>query len=213
MAKTIRKHWDMALMVGFGLFLMIAAIITVKTAVPIPFQSVQAATTSATTVDVTATVAETIEITVSSSDMDLGALSASSISSTTNNFVVKTNAGSGYTVNLKDKDYAATTSLPGLHKLSAPTSTIASASTTLVADTEGYGAQGTTTDSDVTISTAYRKTGTQVGKLEITDQAFATSSSATLGDQSTIILQATISSITAAGSYVDQLTLTAVGSF
>ncbi|GAI44595.1 unnamed protein product [marine sediment metagenome] len=155
MAKTIRKNWDMVLVIGFGLFLMIAVVITVKTAVPIPFQSVQAATTSATTVDVTATVAETIEITVTTTEMDLGALSYSSISTTSNNFAVKTNAAGGYTVNLKDQ-YGA------LYK--DVSNEITSASTTLSAGTEGYGAQGTTTDGNVIIDAAYNKTGEQVGK-------------------------------------------------
>lgn len=210
MAKTIKKHWDIAAVIGIGLFLTIAGIVGMFGMISLP-SSVSAATTA--TVDVQATVSETIEISVSSSVMNLGTLSSGSVSATSNDFTIKTNAGSGYTVNLKDKNYTPTSSAPGLHKISSPTSTIASASTTLLIGTEGYGAQGTTTDGDVNIDAAYGKSGNSVGGLEITDQAFCTAGSATAGDQTTLTLKTTISATTTAGSYEDQLTLTAVGSF
>jgi len=213
MAKTIKKHWDLVLVGGIGLTLAIIGVLIMSGMIGMP-SSVSAATTATATVDVSATVAETIEITASSGAMSLGTLSSGSVSATSNNFTVKTNAAGGYTVNLKDKDYSPTSSDPGLHKLTAPASTIASASTTLSPGTAGYGAQGTTTDSDVTIAPAYNKTGDAVGKIEVTSaQNFASSSSPTLGDQSTLTLKATISTITVAGAYQDQLTLTAVGTF
>jgi len=213
MAEKIKKHWDLVLVGGIGLTLAIIGMLVMSEVMVFP-NFVSAATTSATTVNVTATIAETIEITVTSTTMDLGALTTGAVASTSDNFTVKTNAGGGYTVNLKDKNYTPTSSDPGLHKLTAPTSTIASASTTLSPGTAGYGAQGTTTDPDVTIAPAYNKTGDAVGKIEVTPaQNFASSSSPTLGDQSTLTLKATISTITGAGAYQDQLTLTVVGTF
>ena len=93
---------------------------------------------------------------------------------------------------------------------------ITSASTTLSAGTEGYGAQGTTTEANVSIDAAYDKydTPNSVGQLQTTDQTFATQTTGpTTGEQCTLRLKATISSITAAGTYNDTLTLTAVGNF
>ena len=208
MAKTIRKHWDMALMVGFGLFLMIAAIITVKTAVPIPFPSVQAATTSATSVVVTATVSPTIEIHVSSTTLKLGTLSSGSISATNTNFTVKTNSGSGYTVTIQDtREGLYSTSAS--HKIAANTS----ASTTLTINNEGYGAQGNAT-TGASIYKLYDYAGTNtVGPLATTTQNFASSSSATLGDQAKLYVKASITATTSAGTYRDNITLTAVGGF
>ena len=212
MAKTIKKHWDMVLVGGIGLTLAIIGMLVMSEVMVFP-NFVSAATTSATTVNVTATIAETIEITVTSTTMDLGALTTGAVASTSDNFTVKTNAGGGYTVNLKDKNYTPTSTNPGLHKLTTPTDEIVSASTTLTAGTEGYGAQGTTTDPNVTIDAAYNKTGNAVGALATSDQNLATGDAATTGDQSTLKLLAAISAITGAGSYEDQLTLTAVGSF
>lgn len=212
MAEKIKKHWDLVLVGGIGLTLAIIGMLVMSEVMVFP-NFVSAATTSATTVNVTATVAETIEITVTSTTMDLGALTTGAVASTSDNFTVKTNASGGYTVNLKDKDYAATSSLSALHKLNTPTDEIVSASTTLTVGAEGYGAQGSTSDGDVTINAAYLKTGNAVGAVSTTDQLLATGAAATTGDQSTLKLLAAISTITYAGSYEDQLTLTAVGSF
>ena len=104
MAEKIKKHWDLVLVGGIGLTLAIIGMLVMSEVMVFP-NFVSAATTSATTVNVTATIAETIEITVTSTTMDLGALTTGAVASTSDNFTVKTNAGGGYTVNLKDKNY------------------------------------------------------------------------------------------------------------
>jgi len=209
MAKIIKKHWDITVAVGIGLFLTIAGIVGMLGMISLP-SSVSAATTATATVNVQATVAETISITVSSSIMDLGILTDSTVSATSNNFTVKTNAGNGYTVTIKD---TGSSTSPGLWKSSAPTNLIPSITATpLTAGSQGYGAQGTSTA--MGIYSPYNVSGNNVGQLQITTQNFASSSSATAGAQATLTLKATISATTTAGAYSDNpLTLTAVGSF
>lgn len=209
MAKTIKKHWDMVLVGGIGLTLAIIGVLIMSGMIGVP-SSVSAATTATATVDVQATVAETISINVSSSVMNLGVLTDSTVSATSNNFTVKTNAGSGFTVTIKD---TGSTTSPGLWKSSAPTNLIPSnTATPLIAGSQGYGAQGTSTA--MGIYSPYNVSGNNVGGLQITAQNFASSSSATAGAQATLTLKATISATTTAGAYSDNpLTLTAVGSF
>lgn len=212
MAKIIKKNIDVALAVGIGLFLLIVSVIGINEMVVVNFAD--AATTDTAQITVSATVAQTISINVSSSALSLGTLTIGSVSATNTNFTVKTNAGNGYTVSIKD---VGDTTNGGLYNTTS-THLIASnesASSTLTAGTEGYGVQGTTSDADVNIYPLYNwwEGTNNVGPIKITDLDFCSSSSPTLGDVSGIYIRTAITAITAAGTYEDIITLTATGSF
>jgi len=82
----------------------------------------------------------------------------------------------------------------------------ADASTTLVAGTEGYGIQATTTSAGLTIDSRYDQTGDIVGGLSLTDIIIA-SSTADITDAEVIVTHmAAISEATPPGIYEDTIT-------
>jgi len=209
MAKVIKRNIDAGLAIVIGLFLLFVSIIGVNKLIEI--KQVDAATTDTAGITVSATVAQTISINVSSSALDLGTLAVGSVSVTSTNFTVKTNAANGYTVTIEGYGDGSTGGLYGTTTSYLVTST----ATTLSAGTEGYGAQGTSTNpAKLKIYSAYDYVGTdQVGALATTPANFASSSSPTTGDTGGLYLKAAISSVTPADTYNDYITLTATGSF
>ena len=172
-----------------------------------------AQTTDTAAVTVYAPVAPTIDISVSSSVLNFGTLSDGSVSATNTNFLVKTNAANGYAVTIYDVGDGTTGGLATSSALiAAPSGSVGS---TLTAGTQGYGAQCSTTDSDVNIYAVYNDwTGpNNVGPLATTTNNFTSSTSATAGDQSALYLRAAISATSTVGTYEDTITLTATGSF
>ena len=213
MAKVIKRNIDVALAIGVGLTLLVISVIGINGLIVV--KQVEAQTTDTAAIAVSATVAQTIDISVSSSALNFGTLSSGSVSATNTNFIVATNATNGYTVTIYDVGDAVT---GGLYDstttalIAAPSGSVGS---TLTAGTQGYGAQCSTTDSDVNIYAVYNDwTGpNNVGPLATTTNNFTSSTSATAGDQSALYLRAAISATSTAGTYEDTITLTATGSF
>ena len=211
MAKVIKRNIDVALAIGIGLLLLVISIIGIQKMVVV--DQADAQTTDTAAVTVYATVAPTIDISVSSSVLNFGTLSDGSVSATNTNFLVKTNAANGYTVTIYDVGDGTTGGLATSSALiAAPSGSVGS---TLTAGTQGYGAQCSTTDSDVNIYAVYNDwTGpNNVGPLATTTNNFTSSTSATAGDQSALYLRAAISATSTVGTYEDTITLTATGSF
>ena len=210
MAKVIKRNIDVALAIGVGLTLLVISVIGINGLIVV--KQVEAQTTDTAAIAVSATVAQTIDISVSSSALNFGTLSSGSVSATNTNFIVATNATNGYTVTIYDVGDGTT---GGLATSSALIAALGSASSTLTAGTQGYGAQCSTTDADVNIYAVYNDwTGANnVGPLATTTNNFTSSTSATAGDQSALYLRAAISSTSTVGTYEDIITLTATGSF
>ena len=115
MPEKIKKHKEIVLIVGIGLFLAITAVIGIYQEGD-PVNYAQAATTA--NVTVSATVAQSEELTISAvnadvaingstttvtstADVNLGALTTGANSIAAQTLTMTTNAGSGYTVNVK----------------------------------------------------------------------------------------------------------------
>ena len=171
-------------------------------------------------VQLTAAVDPSITFSLSANSSAFGTLSTGSVttSGTDITLTIGTNAGSGYTVTVRD---AGDTSNPGLYNsdasyiIGSTDSSYSDGPTTLVAGTEGMGIYVSGTTGTPTVAARYNGgTGTQVGGLEITDTTIisrATSMSA--NDTATTKHMAAISLFTAAGSYSDTLTYIATGNF
>ena len=117
MAKTIKRNIDVIIVAGIGLFLLVGAIIgVIGVYEKISVDYVSAATTA--DVVVTATVAQSAELTVSAvnagvaingstttvtttADVSLGTITVSTNAIAAHTLTMTTNAGSGYTVNTK----------------------------------------------------------------------------------------------------------------
>lgn len=163
---------------------------------------------------VTGTVDPTISFSLSANATDFSAISASSPTTSTPNITltISTNAGSGYTVKIRD---SGNTANPGLYNStasfmigSADYSYNNSADLTSVA---GYGIQGSS--ASATIASPYNVSGTNVGGYELTDQNLATFGSSADSHTITITSKAKASGSTPAGTYNDTVTVTATGNF
>lgn len=162
---------------------------------------------------VSATVDPSITFQLSSNSASLGTMTTGAVASTSAiTLTMGTNAGGGYTVTIQDQGSGAAA---GLYKSSAPTKLISSSTATLVAGTEGYGAQGTTGTGSPTISSPYNTSGNGVGALQRTAQSFVTYASPTgvTNQTATVTFKAAISASTPAGSYADTITLLMTGNF
>lgn len=170
-----------------------------------------AATTSAVTVS--ASVTATISCSTNQSSTAFGTLTDASVTTSTPNAsstMSCVNSSAGCTLYAKD---AGSGSNPGLWN-STSSKLIASASSTLIAGTEGYGINATTTATGggaaLTISAQYRLSSdvstSTVGGLLIANTTLA-STNATSSNRETVIRhKAAISSATPAGNYDDTIT-------
>ncbi|MEW5805152.1 MAG: hypothetical protein AB1721_00250 [Patescibacteria group bacterium] len=158
--------------------------------------------------------APTVSCNTSTSTTDFGALTTSSVHTSSPNITITGSCtySSGCTLNVDD---AGDTTNPGLYKSVSPTDLINSQTATLSAGTEGYGIQATTTANGsggtLTLSGTYNKTGNDVGGLNLAATALA-SSTTTYTDREVVIThKATISPLNKAGSYADTITYSCVG--
>jgi len=204
----IRKDcWDIALALGIGLILTAVGILGLSGMMAMP-SSVSAATE---TVEVSATVSAWLSFAVTPTTTSITpdlVTSAGGINIGESDYIkitTGTNGVSGYSLDIKSAnaslDYGAT-------------DTIVSASATLVAGTDGYGAQATSSDGDVTIGVWYNMaTSTNdVGALQATDRDLADTNGETSDDISWLTLKAAATSTKAIGTYTDTLTLTLLAS-
>jgi hypothetical protein len=91
------------------------------------------------------------------------------------------------------------------------------ATATLVAGTEGYGIQATTTTAGsggtLSLNSIYNQTGNTVGRLSTTSVILASSSQPTANREIVVIHKAAISGLTPAGSYQDIITYDCVANY
>jgi len=179
-------------------------------------------TVQGSTVTVTATVTESVTCSTNNSTAALGTLASNAIASTSGTGNASTsfscNTGLGCTLTVLDAGNAVN---PGLTTTS-PAYIIGSASAafadtaTLVAGTEGYGIQATSTNEgsggSITLPIRYSSpTYAAVGGLEITAQTLA-SSTAQVASRSVVVSHwAAISGTTQAGIYSDTITYSCTG--
>ncbi len=161
-------------------------------------------------IPVTASVDPTITMTVDNTTLALGTLSSSAIATTSeNNIVVGTNGAHGYTIAVKDAGNGAS---PGLYS-SGASKLVASATATLAAGTEGYGANCNKTSGSGSCSFADGSTNNVTG-LTLAGGTFASYASTPSGnDTFRIRVKAAIASNTPAGSYADTLTVIGTANF
>jgi hypothetical protein len=158
----------------------------------------------------TAAAAATVSCSTNVATTTFGALTTASVSTASPNASTTMSCSgttAGCTLYVKD---AGNGSNPGLstsspaYLIPSPNSAF-SASTTLVAGTEGYGIQATTTSS-LTIARRYLLVGNDVGGLALTNQALATSSADISNAETIVTHKAAISDLTIAAKYEDTIT-------
>ena len=208
MPETKKEHWDIALALVIGLVLTTVGMMSLSGILALP-SSVSAATETETVI-VSATVSPWLSFAVTPTTTSITpdlVTSAGGLNIGESDYIritAGTNASGGYSLDIKSAnaslDYGAT-------------DTIVSASATLVAGADGYGAQGVTSDGDVTIGAWYdfATSTNQVGALETTDRDLADTTGETSDDITWLTLKATATSTKAVGTYTDTLTLTLVG--
>ncbi len=207
MAEKIKKHKDIVFVLGIGLVLTIAAIIGTSGMIAIP-NFASAATTA--TVGVTATVepwititADPNSVTLSPSLVNIGG--GTSIGSSTQNVAIDvgTNSDSGWSVSIKGAN-------DGLEYSATGTIASVAASSTLVAGTDGYGANASTTLAGVTIGSLYSDWGTaKVGEIKTGGQTLASKTTSQASQTiATMKVYAAATSTKPSGSYTDTITLT-----
>lgn len=212
MAKTIKKHKDIVLIAGVGLFMAIAGMIGMYNMSPSYVNTVEAATTA--DIEVTATVQEWISITASATSTSLTpdlidtSGNTAIASSTSLTFTAKSNSADGYTVTLTGANNELTGSVSG-----AIASVNDAATTTIAAGTDGYGLVATSTES--TVDAYYNNWGTHIlgsirtGGQSLVDQTGPTDAD---GHVTTFKIEAACDAQQESGSYTDTVTLTITAS-
>jgi hypothetical protein len=208
MAERIKKHWEITLFSVLGLVFAITGLIGILGITP----NVASGAVS-TTVVVTATVQEWINFTASATNTSMTpplvntagvtAIGSSSVITLTSG----TNAGGGFSV----------TVLSATGKLTyGATSSIASGSptTTIVAGTDGYGIQASSTM--LTLGTNYWNSywaGNIVGAASTTAQTLCSTTTPAANAYTDVKFKAAAVATKAAGTYTDTLTFTMTGSY
>jgi len=210
MPETIKKYGDVALALVIGLILVIAGMVGLSGMIAQP-SSVSAATE---TVTVYATVEAWVSLAVSPTTTTMSPALVSTtggVSIGESDYIqitCGTNGTSGYSLDIKSANEAL------CHSGGCGTASISSASTTLVAGTDGYGAQATSTDGDVTIDSDFNlaTSSNAVYGLESGDADLADTGGPTSGDISWLTLKAAATSTKQSGTYDDTITLTLTAS-
>jgi len=168
-----------------------------------------------TQVTVTATVPTSITCTLSTTQTSFGTIDPSQVWTSSPNVTttVSCNPAAGCQVQIRDQGNGTN---GGLYKSDNPTYLIPSpaagfpATATLVAGTEGYGIQATTTSAGsggtLTLNSIYNQTGNTVGRLSTTTVILASSTQPVANREIVVIHKAAVSSLTPAGSYQDTIT-------
>jgi len=177
---------------------------------------VQAQTTE--TVTVSATVTTSVTCSFSTTTTAFGTIDTSAVYTSSPNVTttVSCNPAAGCQVQIND---AGSGSQPGLWNSSAsylipsPDSAF-NATATLVAGTEGYGIQATTTSAGsggtLSLNPRYNQTGNTVGGLTTTTIQLASSTEPVANREIVITHKAAVSGLTPAGSYQDTITYNCV---
>jgi hypothetical protein len=155
--------------------------------------------------EITTAYAGAVTCTLSATLTSFSALSPSAVSTSSPDITITITSGGGFQINVKD---AGNGTNPGLYKSSSPTYLIQSRDATLIAGTDGYGIQATTTNSSISINPKYNKSGNNVGGLSLTDIVLATSSVAVSNATINIKHKASVSVLAPTGDYNDTITYT-----
>jgi hypothetical protein len=153
--------------------------------------------------------APTITCSFSATSTAFSSLSPSAVSTSSPDITITVTSSAGFILSVNDAGNGAN---PGLYKSTAPTYLISSpnfsytATATLIAGTDGYGIQATTTNSNISINIRYNVSGDTVGGLTTTTITLASSSVAVSSEQITIKHKAAISSLAPTGNYQDTIT-------
>jgi hypothetical protein len=142
---------------------------------------------------------------LSSTSTSFSALSPSAVLTSSPDITITITSSGGFQINVRD---AGNGTNPGLYKSTSPTYLIQSQDATLVAGTDGYGIQATTTNASISINPKYNKSGNDVGGLSLTDVVLATSSAAVSNATINIKHKASVSVLAPTGSYQDTITYT-----
>jgi hypothetical protein len=173
---------------------------------------VQAQTTQQVTVS--ATVTTSVTCSFSTTTTSFGTIDTSQVWTSSPNVTttVSCNPAAGCRVQIRDQGSG---TYPGLYNSSAsylipsPNSAF-SATATLVAGTEGYGIQATTTTAGsggtLSLNSRYVQTGNTVGGLTTTTLTLASSSQPTSNREVVVTHKAAVSGLTPAGLYQDIIT-------
>jgi hypothetical protein len=166
------------------------------------------------TVTVTATVPTSVTCAFSTTTTDFGTLSVSAVTTSSPNVTttVSCNPSAGCQVQVKDQGngtYGGLYNSAANYLIPSPAAGFP-ATATLVAGTEGYGIQATTTTAGsggtLSLNSIYNQTGNTVGRLSTTSVILASSSQPTANREIVVIHKAAVSGLTPAGSYQDIIT-------
>jgi hypothetical protein len=205
MAEKIKKHWELTLVLGVGLILAVTSMLTILVFPKPVYGNV------ATTVVVTATVQEYLTFTSSATSTTLSPDMVDSggtthIASSSNiTLTLNTSSSDGYSITVNGVGNGLASSSNYIYT--------AATSGTIVAGTDGFGLQATTTTSGLNIYPDFAKpfTGNDIGSASSSvARQLATKSSSGSSQVVTIRFVAACDSAQPAGSYTDTVTLTAV---
>lgn len=202
MLVTRKDHWDIVLALGIGLVLTVVGVMGLSAMIAKP-SSVSAATE---TVEVSAEVASwsSLAVTPTTTSITPDLVTTGGGVNIGESDYIKitcgTNGSSGYSLDIKSLNAA----------LKDNGNTIASASATLQAGVDGYGAQATSSDADVGIGAWYNfaTSSNSVGKVETSNHDLADTGSPSSDDITWLTLKAAATSTKPSGTYSDVLTLT-----
>ncbi len=203
MTEKIKKHWPIAFSIGVGLFLATVGMLMISGTIGLSGP----ASAATETVTVTATVVESLSISVSPTTTalspDLVDISGGTFigSSTDIQIIVSTNNGGGYNLTIEGANNGLATST---YLIASVTAT-----GTIVAGADGYGANATSVQA--TVDEDYDYWGTDVVGQIATSTALSSYGSPVTNSTTTIKIEAAADSAQEAGVYEDTITLTATG--
>lgn len=209
MAEKIKKHKDMFFVMVIGLVLAVSAILALSGVTVLP--NLVSAATDTDQVLVTATIEPGIAVNIVTSTLPLGVLVTSAgesqIGSASTSVEVGTNDPNGWQVTIEGVGNG--TSTGGL--FSTTRGWLIQTATSVAVGVDGYGAQATTTEGDVTIDVAYDLTGNTVGLIPYgSSPEIATGDARELNHAFTLTVKASAQTDTPdADDYQDTITLTA----
>ena len=168
------------------------------------------ATAATSSVTVSASITAVISCSTNTGSTDFGTWTDTSIKTATPNAsstMSCINSAAGCTLYVKDLGDSSNN--PGLWN-STSSKLIASANTTLVGGTEGYGIQATSTvtgnGDTLDFSATYNKTGDVVGGLLTTNATLASTNATSSNREAVVTHKAAIANSTPAGTYNDTIT-------
>jgi hypothetical protein len=195
-------------------FWVVLAVLAVGAFAGLFFSAFQPSPAVGQTVTVSATINKTISCSESTTTTSFGPLAAGSVNTSTPNVsstMACANDLGGCTLSINDAGNGTTGGLYSAgtsHLIPSPNAAFA-ATATLVAGTEGFGINATTTagtGAPFTLAANYAGSGATVGKLSTTPATLVSTTATTTGASVLVTHLVAISATTPAGSYTDTIT-------